>query len=82
MPEHQQPHRDPALAPANIPDDGDEEYTLLIESQDVEHAGPEDQGGAGDEDELDDDVEDDDEEDEEDDVEGKFDETLTRLPLD
>ena len=77
MPEHQHPRRDPVLAPSTFPDDGDEEYTLLIESQDVERdAGPEDQ------DETDDDDEGFDDEDDDEEVEGKFEEALTRLPAD
>ncbi len=80
MPEQQQPHRDPALAPANIPDDGDEEYTLVIESQDVERdAGPEGQDEAGEGEDVDDHEDYDEEDDEE---VAKLDETLTRLPPD
>ena len=84
MPEHQQPHRDPVYAPATFPDDGDEEITLLIESQDVEDdARPGERDEADEEDELDDEEdEDDEEEDNEEEVEGKFDEALTRLPPD
>ena len=65
MPEHQHPNRDPALEPSTFPD---EEFTLLIESEDVERdAGPKDKDEADEVDELDDDVEEgfDDEDDEE-----------------
>ena len=87
MSEHQLPQRDPVYAPVTIPDDVDDEITLLIESQDVEDdARPAERDEADAEDELDDDeLEDDDEEDDEEnekEVEGKFDEALTRLPPD